>query len=133
MLEELAKADKIEQMNQNRRRMKLHKHRKKVEELWISKKEKIMEEKRRREEERRQDRQERENEEALIEEQKRLLVQKHLPFIEGFCSTELTNLGRNGGQGKYQKPNRFMGNDIFGVSMKKIEEWERGKENRRYN
>ena len=62
MLEELAKADKIEQMNQNRRRMKLHNHRKKVEELWISKKERIMEEKRRIEEERRLDRQRRKEE-----------------------------------------------------------------------
>jgi hypothetical protein len=133
MLEELAKADKIEQMNQNRRRMKLHNHKKKVEELWTLKKEKILEEKRRREEERLLERQLREEEEALIEQQKQLLIQKHLPYIDGFCSTELTNIARNGSKHVNQKPNRFMGNDIFGVSMDRIEEWERQKENRRYN
>ena len=74
MLDELAKADRLEQMNQNRRRMKLQKHKKKVEELWNLKKQKIVEEQQRRDEERRQERSRQLEEEALIEAQKQLLV-----------------------------------------------------------
>ena len=130
MLEELAKADKLEQMNQQRRRMKLQTHKRKVEELWSMKKQKIMEEKNRREEERREDRRRREEEEAMIERQKQLLVEKHLPFIKGFCSKDLMGMGKVEQQ---KQSKRHQGNDIFGVSMERIEKWEREKENRRRN
>lgn len=133
MLDELAKADRLEQMNQNRRRMKLQKHKKKVEELWNLKKQKIVEEQQRRDEERRQERSRQLEEEALIEAQKQLLVQKHMPYIEGFCSKDLVDLARNGAPEKSRPKGKQFENYIFGVSGKQIQDWERQKENRRTN
>ena len=51
----MAKADRLEQMNQTRKRMKLFKHRKKVEDLWNLKKQKILKEREERERERLQE------------------------------------------------------------------------------
>ena len=130
MLEELAKADKLEQMNQHRRRMKLLRHKEKVEELWKLKKQKILNESEEREKERLFEKRIRLEQEELIERQKQLLVEKHLPFIKGFCSNKLLDLGY---KEKNQKNNRHFGNDIFGVSQDKIEKWEREKENRSNN
>jgi hypothetical protein len=133
MLEELAKADKVEQMNQNRKRMKLHNHKKKVEELWNLKKQKIMEEKFRREQEREADRMMLREEEDLIQRQKQLLIQKHLPYIKDFCSTDLKRIGEGNVLPKKEKNLKNFDNYIFGVSEKQINDWERQKENRRYN
>lgn len=132
-MEELAKADKLEQMNQQRRRMKLHNHRKKVEELWHLKKQKILEEEREREKQRRGERARMQREEQLIREQKELLVRTHLPFIEGFCSTELTNLAKGRIEPRGKGPSKMNENRIFGVSMDRIEQWEKNKENRKMN
>lgn len=135
MMEELAKAEKFEQLNRQKQRMKELKHKREVERLWTLKKERLMKEKDEYDRAERAIREKRSEEDMLIEEMKKNLVAEHMPFIQDFCSRELTHIIENQDSstkafGK-ETGLKFKTNNIFGLPQKEINQWE--KENRNSN
>lgn len=130
MLEELAKAEKIEQLSRTRQRRKEMQHRKEVELLWNLKKQKILSQKQEQVQEKRRITQIHHEEESLIEEQKRQLVEEHLPFIRDFCSQELIAI-REQRQGPAEFSGKYRSSNIFGLPEAKIRQF--NKENQGFN
>lgn len=130
MLQELAKAEKLEQQSRARQRRKEMLHRKEVERLWNLKKQKILQEREREVREKQRITQEHLEEEKLIEEQKRLLVEQHMPFIEDFCSRELKAI-RESREPVKVLSSKYQSSNIFGLPEARIKEFE--KENRQFN
>ena len=91
-MEKFAREDKLEQLAQQKRRMKELDHKKEVERLWMQRLDAYRQEKERQQEEYNKNMDNTRWEAEQIQREKERLLKEHLPNLEGFMPKELAKM-----------------------------------------
>jgi hypothetical protein len=93
MMEKFAEDDRIEQMNQQRRRMKELEHKREVERLWKEKLEMYKAQRRMEEAERAAAEQEEQRKKQIVEDEKARLLAEHAAILKDYHPKAATQYG----------------------------------------
>lgn len=108
MMEKFAKEDKLEQLAQQKRRMKEQEHKREIERLWQERLLAFRLEKEREQEEYAKQVENTKWQEEQIQREKERLLKEHLPHLEGFMPKELAKMSTTfNQQERTQYGNRF--------------------------
>ena len=108
MMNKFAKEDKLEQLAQQKRRMKELEHKREIEKLWMQKLAAYRMQKEREQEEFMKTMNNAQWEEEQIQREKERLLKEHLPNLEGFMPKQLAKMSNTfNQQGKTNYGSKF--------------------------
>lgn len=108
MMEKFAKEDKLEQLAQQKRRMKELEHKKEIERMWLERLNAYRLQKEREQEEFNRAMGNKKWEEEQIQREKEKLLKQHLPNLEGFMPKQLAKMSNTfNSQGKTNYGSKF--------------------------